>query len=292
MSLTYIKDGRNYWTVVVNNKTYQFNPSNTDYDKLVEMVKHNDGEGIVACLDKAKAVSEWCDGDFRVSGGVLYYKNEEVHHVISQRIMEMIEQGFDYKPMLRFLENLYKNPSYRAITELYGFLSHKHLPITPDGCFLAYKAVRSNFTDKHSGKFDNTVGSKVTMPRYHVDDNCDVGCSRGLHVGTISYVQGFANNGDNLIICKVNPMNVVSVPLDHNEEKVRCCEYEVVGMYQEAFQKPVEDSYYDEDDDDYYDEDEDYYDEEEDDLDNDDDTEYNNDVYFGTFHVDYDNRDE
>lgn len=287
MSLTFIKDARNYWTVIIDNKPYQFNPSNPDYDALVNMVKLSDAQGIVKCLDKAKVVLEWCDGDFSLKDGVLFYKEEEVHHVIAQRIMEMIKEGFDYKPMLRFLENLYKNPSYRAITELYAFLSHKHLPITPDGYFLAYKAVRPDFTDKHTGKFSNKVGDKVSMPRYKVDDNCGIGCSSGLHVGTIEYVEGFANNGDNLIVCKVNPADVVSVPTDCNEQKVRCCHYEVVGMYKEAFQKPVEDSYYNEDEDDYYDEYED-----EDDLDNDDTEEYNNDTYFGTFHIDFDNRDE
>jgi hypothetical protein len=290
--LTCIKDGRNYWTVVYNNKMYQFNPSHPAYNELVEMVKNDEGDKLVKTLDIATVITEWSDGDFYVKSGVLFYKEEQVNRVIADRILEMIKEGFDHKPMLRFLERLYKNPSFRAINELYSFLQHKFLPITPDGYFLAYKAVRSDFMDKYSGTIRNQVGDKPSVARHRVDDNCGVGCSYGLHVGSIEYVKSYMSTGDTVVICKVDPSDVVSVPLDCSQQKVRCCQYEVVGIYEGELTKAVVSDYNDEEeyDDEYeYDlsdfacdesEEEHYYSKEQE--------EYFDKLY----RVDFDNRDE
>ena len=270
VSMSYIKDNKNYWTVVVNNKPYMFNPTHEHYEELVECVKNSDAQNFVKLVDKVKALKKWCDGNFSIEGGVLTYRGDEVAQVVSGYILDMIEQGFNYKPMLAFLENLYQNPSSRAINELYTFLTHKHLPITPDGCFLAYKAVLiyngpdivdlngrpikdGDYVDKHTGKsYRNNVGDNPNMPRQKVDDNCAIGCSKGLHVGSIDYVKSYG--GQAYIVCKINPANVVSVPLDSSNQKVRCSEYLVEGIFEAPFDCVVvshedDDVYYDEDDD-------------------------------------------
>lgn len=270
--LTHIKDARNVWTVVVNNKSYQFDTSNKNYDKLVELVKTGDGEGFVTLLDTGRTITKWSEGKFEVREGVLMYDGESVANVISDRILEMIEQGFDYKPMLRFVENLYSNVSMRSVNELYKFLEHKHLPITSDGCFIAYKGVmrydgssikdkmgndlvEGDLVDKHTGRsFRNNVGDVNQIARRLVDDDANVGCSYGLHVGSLDYATGYAC-GSPVVLCKVNPSDVVSVPHDRECQKVRVTKYEVVGMYEMPLDKAVESSYDDED----YDDDEDYY---------------------------------
>lgn len=272
VSMSYIKDNQNYWTVVVNNKPYMFNPTHENYDELVECVKNSDSQKFIKLVDKVKSLKKWCDGNFSIEGGVLTYKGDEVVEVVSRYILEMIEQGFNYKPMLAFLENLYQNPSSRAVNELYTFLTHRHLPITPDGCFLAYKAVSiydgpdivdlngrpiktGDYVDKYTGSsYRNNVGDNPSMPRQRVDDNCAVGCSKGLHVGSISYVKSYG--GQAYIVCKVNPANVVSVPLDSSHQKVRCSEYLVEGIFEAPFESVVvsredDDIYYDEDDEDF-----------------------------------------
>ena len=252
--LTHIKDSKNCWTVVINNRSYQFDPTHQEYVALVECVKVGDSEEFVSLFDTKDTIINWSEGEFMIEKGQLWYKEYQVHDVITKRVIEMIRTGFDYKPVLKFLENLYNNPSYRAINELYTFLTHKFLPITSDGHFLAYKAVRSDFKDKYSGKFDNSVGQVVTMPRFGVDDNCSVGCSNGLHVGAIDYVKSYGGPGDKVVVCKVNPADVVSVPLDSEHQKVRCCRYEVVAEYNGNLLPAVVDEYDEELDD--YDDDE------------------------------------
>ena len=246
--LTHIKDSKNQYTVVIDNQSYQFDPSHADYSGLVDCIKTGDSEEFLSVFNTGVHVENWSEGDFKFEDGVLWYDGEQVHDVITDRIVEMLKGGFDHGPMLRFLERLYENPSFRAINELYTFLQHKFLPITPDGYFLAYKAVRPDFMDKYSGTINNSVGKSPRVKRHQVDDNCDVGCSNGLHVGAIDYVKSYGSAGDKVVICKVDPADVVSVPLDSMHQKVRCCGYEVVGEYNGDLLPAVVDEYYDDED--------------------------------------------
>jgi hypothetical protein len=132
-------------------------------------------------------------------------------------------------------------------------MDNKHMPITSDGSFLAYKAVDKNFKDIWSNSFDNSVGSTCEVPRDKVDGNRDRGCSNGLHVGAIDYAamyggvnlknredsDGDNDGGNNIVICKVNPMDVVSVPTCSRFQKLRCCKYEVVSIFQDKFESAV-----------------------------------------------------
>ena len=98
--------------------------------------------------------------------------------------------------------------------------------------------------DKYSGTINNSVGQSPRVKRHQVDDNCDVGCSNGLHVGAIDYVKSYGGAGDKVVVCKVDPADVVSVPLDSMHQKVRCCGYEVVGEYNGDLIPAVVDEYY------------------------------------------------
>lgn len=157
------------------------------------------------------------------------YQGKPLDSALSKRLVEMFVKagsvGIAY--LIRFLENLYQNPSYRAVTELYGFLDACDLPITEDGCFLTYKRVRENYTDIHTGTFDNKIGAICKMARNRVNEDRDVTCSEGLHVCSYDYLASFG--GARTVICKVNPRDVVAVPSDYNNQKMRVCEYTVVG---------------------------------------------------------------
>ena len=135
-----------------------------------------------------------------------------------------------------------ENPSDHAIVELFDFMQHEHLPITDDGHFLAYKAVNKDFKDKWSGTFDNSVGNTVEVDRDNVDSNRNNGCSKGLHVGSLDYVKGYGSedSGDQFLVVKVNPMDVVSVPHDSRYQKLRCCKYEVVALFTDPLKDSVE----------------------------------------------------
>jgi hypothetical protein len=74
---------------------------------------------------------------------------------------------------------------------------------------------------------DNSVGKIVDMERNKVDDNKDQTCSTGLHFCGQSYLSHFG--GERVVIVKVHPADVVSIPSDYNGAKGRACRYEVIG---------------------------------------------------------------
>ena len=261
-------------TVILKNKAHQVIPDHTNYKLILEALPTATEDELLELVDIEKAIATFSQGQVSIVNGKVMFEGEEVHGSISKRIIEFMSKGLPFQPLVNFLENLMKNPSMQSQQELYDFLEHENLPITEDGCFLAYKAVNSDFKDKWRGTFDNSVGQVCEMRRAKVDDNRGRGCSSGLHAGALNYVAnyGSVDAGDNIVIVKINPEDVVSVPSDCNCEKLRTCKYEVVGLYQGELPKPLykaefeADSYVDEDE--YstvYDEyDEDYWDQFED----------------------------
>ena len=167
------------------------------------------------------------DGRATVADGVVMFDGEPVHNVITNRIQDHMRANVPFDNLLRFLENVEDNPSSTSREELYDFLENTGLPITEDGCFLAWKGVDSEFMDKWSGEYDNSPGKSPEMPRRNVDDNRDRGCSHGLHVGAPKYAKDYAGTG-RVILVKVNPKDAVSVPKDSSCQKLRCCTYEVL----------------------------------------------------------------
>ena len=152
----------------------------------------------------------------------------------------------------KFWENLEKNPSAKSVEELTQFLDYKELPITEDGCFLAYKGVLSDYYSVHgntstkviqgtvdsNGKIYNGIGEVIEVRRRDVDDDRDAHCSYGLHCGSLEYARGFATK---IIVVKVNPADVVSVPSDCSCQKCRVSKYEVVSDFIEEIQASVVD---------------------------------------------------
>ena len=138
-----------------------------------------------------------------------------------------MKEGFDVNHLINFLSNLMENPSNRAVRELYDFLEYGKMPITTDGHFLAYKRVRADYKSVHDGQTDNSIGTILEMPRNQVNDNSHETCSYGLHFCSHEYLKHFS--GDRVVILKVNPRDVVSIPADYNSTKGRACRYEVVG---------------------------------------------------------------
>jgi hypothetical protein len=213
--------------VVINNKQYTLSKGNIGFDALIEAIKEGRWEDVPALASPVVAVRKFSNGFVDVIDGQVTYDGQPIHSVLSQRILDMFEQGFDINPLTNFMQNLYTNPSKRAVDELYGFLESGNMPITEDGYFLAYKKVREDYTDVHSGKFDNSVGKVVSMPRNQVDDNKDNTCSAGLHFCSFDYLKSFG--GSRIMILKINPADVVSIPSDHQQQKGRTWRYTVIG---------------------------------------------------------------
>lgn len=229
-------------TIVVDGVPHTINKTQIAHSRLKEAIKASDWGAVRSLINPEKVVLNYASGHVSIKDGVFYWKGTPMHNTLSTRMIEMLSEGFPIDPLVSFMHNLRDNPSKRAVDELYGFLEKGSLPITPDGHFLAYKKVRSDYMDCHSGTISNHVGAVVTMERNEVDDDKDRTCSKGLHFCSRDYLNHFG--GDRIVVLKINPADVVSIPTDYNNTKGRCCRYQVIGEITEnvetAFTKSVQ----------------------------------------------------
>jgi len=217
--------------VMVEQKTFTVNSGDDRYSDVRDAIRRNDEDGILDILDiKGRLVSD-SNGGIYMLNGMLRCDKYGIPTLLATRIIEMFRQGFSTGPLLAFLDNLMGNPneSGTLVEELYGFIEHCNLPLTADGCFLAYKMVRPDFKDLYSGTMDNSVGQIVEIDRASCDFSRDNTCSRGLHFCSEDYLGRYGTrNSDLVVIVKVNPRDVTSIPGRYKDAKGRACKYEIV----------------------------------------------------------------
>lgn len=176
-------------------------------------------------------------------GRTIYFDGDPLESTLTDHIVRLLEQGKEYgeggwKALVAFLEKLATNPIPHSQHRLYGWLeANDGFTIAEDGDIIAYKGVNTDLRSVHSGPgivngepqdghLSNAVGNVVEIARSEVEHNPARGCSTGLHAGTYEYAQSW---GARVVTVKFSPRDVVSVPTDSGDAKVRVCRYEVIG---------------------------------------------------------------
>ena len=179
---------------------------------------------------------------FEIDPTQVTYEGERLPTALADKVRSIVAEGLPVKLFAKFWEALQSNPSANSVRQLYDFLAYKELPITEDGSFIAYKGVDKNGWSIHgnkntkvlqgevdsAGKIKNNVGDTIEVLRRDVDDERSNHCSFGLHVGSLSYAESFAPK---VLVVKVNPADVVSVPDDCSCQKCRVSKYEVIDSF-------------------------------------------------------------
>lgn len=220
-------------SVVLKGRPYHIAPSDPQFTNILVALKNHEDEEFI--LDIVNLVQRKVEEAARLSpnmiynGGIVKYKGMPLRGYAVDRLVAFIHTGQDTKPLSMFLDKLQSNPSRQTIENLYEFLEHGMIPITERGTFLAYKAIRQDWMDIHSATFDNSIGAVLEMPRNMVDDNRDRTCSSGFHVCSFEYLPHFAHADGHVVICEVDPADVVSIPSDYNNTKMRVSKYKVIG---------------------------------------------------------------
>lgn len=206
------------------------------FEQVVQAIKADDQSLVHRLMDLPNAIVTFMQGRIQIADRVLYYDGKPVNNSLTTRILQFMEAGDEAmaKPLINFLEKVKENPSRRAVEGLYDWTVRSGLPITPEGNIIAYKIVRDNYRDIYSGRFDNSVGQRVSVPRNEVDEDPDRTCSHGLHVCGIKYLPHYgATSGggsDRVMVVEVSPKDFVAVPRDYDCAKARVCDYQVVGQ--------------------------------------------------------------
>lgn len=86
------------------------------------------------------------------------------------------------------------------------------------------------YTDNHTKKMCFKLGDVVSIPRSSCDEDPNRECSYGLHIGSKSFIGNNASFGQKILVCLVNPRNVVSVPYA-DAHKMRVCEYKIIASF-------------------------------------------------------------
>ena len=239
--------------------SYSADKSHPRYSQIIDAIRAEAWDDIPGLVNIAIAVQNYATGtavSVDADNGIVLYQGEVLRGYLVERILAMMNDGFNIKPMTSYLENLMQNPSKRSVDELHGFNEYGRMPITEDGYFIAYKRIRGWF-DTYTGKvlnkpaylLDNedlarlpyTVNGvtvdlvdgelTVSMPRNKVDDVAERTCSYGLHFCSQEYLKSFS--GDKIVVLKINPADVVSIPTDYNNTKGRCAKYQVIDVLSE-----------------------------------------------------------
>lgn len=244
-------------TIVAGGGPVSVHSTDPRYPKVLAAIKEGDEAALATALQslgETLAAAAKLSEHFSVEGGIVSFRGEPLEQALSTYLIALHEDDLPLDRMAKFCERLFRNPSFRAVQGLYAFLAKGRNAITDDGHFLAYKRISANYFDVHSGTVLNkpaalmsqeerdtlprTAGhvttdiaeaelTEVSMPRNKVNEDPEETCSFGLHVCSYDYLGHFG--GERVIVCKVDPADVVAIPSDYRATKMRVCRYLVQG---------------------------------------------------------------
>lgn len=215
-----------------------FHKDHVNFDKAVRIaLEHLDTEELSAAKiaelqdlhSITKALVNWSNGRLVIAGNRVKFDEDYIPIALEGHLLNCFKKGnqIALEAWSKFIERLRDVSHTDTYERLYEFLKFNDLSITADGNVLAWKVVRPDFKDKHSGTFDNSPGKVCSMPRVKVTHDPNKTCASGLHACAFSYLNSFASYGDQVVLVEIDVRNIVSVPVDYNGSKIRCSEYTV-----------------------------------------------------------------
>lgn len=223
--------GKSSISLFLDGQFYSIDDSHPNYrlirEELGKPAEERDIGNIRNNITVKVYIERLTSGKVTVFDDSVVYDGQPIDNYMTRRMLELLAEGFDITPWARFMDNVFQNPAEYARGELYEWMEKAEMPMTEDGCFLAFKKIRGDYTDCHTGKFDHSPGSVVEMPREKCDPIRTNHCSTGFHFCSVGYLSQFG--GQRIVVVKINPRDVTSIPNDYHFTKGRCCRYEVVA---------------------------------------------------------------
>jgi hypothetical protein len=230
-------------TVSFDSKLITIQNDDRRYEAVIEAIKDDNLKAIPSLID---VVASFNKDNYELVDGIIKIDGVAISEELTNKVLAFKDAGLPTDYLLEFAKKIQENVSFNSRKMLYKFLEHNGHPITKNGNFIAYKMVRHNYRDLHTGKFDNSIGSTVEMNRSQVDENPNNPCSSGLHVATHCYAKGFGSG--HLVEVEVDPRDVVAVPTDYNGTKMRVCKYVVKALCETILEEEIyEEDEYEED---------------------------------------------
>jgi hypothetical protein len=206
-------------------------------------------------MDTRASIAAFSVGRVRVDAegdSVVFIKADGSERAVPQDLCDDIittvqtygRESGDCGKLIKFLDNLMDNVSFKSIQDLYRFLKNECITINDDGTIAAWKGVQQDLYSSMKGAikssptvevnqngqiYNGNFGHEIRVDRSEVDDDSDASCSNGLHVGSLHYASGWATT---LLAVSVQPKDVVAVPRYSDGAKMRTCAYIPLGIQQ------------------------------------------------------------
>jgi len=248
MTIPYILNStNNTLNVIVKGKPVTIHKATQEdkYNKVLQLIKDNDEDAIVKLFDTATQVSNKLGVTITKEGLVTYTNNEgqieQLPPSLNKTLVAMYEQDeSSIAPLIKFWEKVRLNPSYRVNRCLFDFIEANNIVINENGNLIMYKIVARTsdpevFLDLYTRKIEHRFGVKLEpMERKDVNDDITVTCSQGFHSCAWQYLPhyGSALSGkDAILLVEVDPADIVAIPIDYNNSKIRSTTYTPLEEY-------------------------------------------------------------
>jgi len=238
----------NFWKLLMLNPDTRIRTVLFDFIKTHDFVLTDNGYMVVykAVYDKKKPEENPDDTRFAefISNRFLHvkktWKESPKNHIVYRNIEDDTFNSTQAKTVEKWDEKAKGVEILGNLQELFDAIFNAETEES--------ESVVPTYTDMHSQTMHIELGKPVKQARKECDADFRRDCSNGLHVGATSYVNSFANRSSTVLVCYVNPANVVAVP-DYDHSKMRVCEYFpfAIATYENGKIDVIEQAYFESD---------------------------------------------
>lgn len=235
----YFIDNDKISVVFENGTTAVWSSNSKDYKRVKELAINNNWIQIEMFYNFSKILID-CKVDIdkndnfivHKEGKKIEIKSDELNNKLTEFIQLLKKKGIVKKNIeyiKPFLIKMFNNPYIDAVTELYDFCTAMDFEICEDGDFLAYKAVQKDLSSFYdNGATKHKLNEYVEVDKFDCDRT--VTCSKGLHFCSSKYLEYYKNDNSVILVLKIDPRDVVAIPIDYNFQKGRCKRYLPVSI--------------------------------------------------------------
>lgn len=216
-----------------------------NFDVIKEKVEKNDETDLARVFDPTVEIArkfEQVTNIISVAGGNVFAHGARIDGAYADLLVEYLDSDASIEEctaLALFLDKTHSNIDEHTRNQLDRWMnSGEGFTIDGNGDIRGYRGLLGDFTSKHAGPgivngvhvnghLDNSPGNVLEMERAKVTNDPRVSCAVGLHVGTFSYAKSWAGGGK-IVEVVVDPRNVVSVPTDAGDRKMRVSKYTVL----------------------------------------------------------------
>lgn len=227
-------------TVVFEDGIKMLHKTSPGYGEALVALKQGDISRLREIMDPKENIKLYSGNELSFEeDGSISFEGLRFGSKFTSLVKEAISKKIPWEVLARFFSNCAANPSQRARKEIETFLDSENLPITDDGCFLAYKNVTVSGLDGDHGTFDCSIGKTLDYPRDKIRPSAFRGPERGLSVGGLNYTKnGFVGKA---MVVKVNPADLIGVYNSPYKEAV-VCKLSIISDGAEEFSSTIIDS--------------------------------------------------